>query len=338
MPLCGGLIKTEAFKAFRDFFDIISPIYKFQDYFIGGMKMSMGIIPPIKLAIIGMGRMGKYHYQLLKNMESVEIVALCDTMLNEKFSHPTYTNIDKMLSSVDIEVAIIAVPTSLHKEVALKCIKRQIHLFIEKPIASTIEDAQTLLYHSHQENIKVVVGYIERFNPVVQRLRDILKSSQIYSIQITRVSPFPSRVFDVGVLIDLSVHDIDLLTFISRKKIMYKKIFTSKNQNKNYEDMALLAFQLEGGMIASITNSWLSPMAKRVLSVTSDCGYYEADLMTQELIKFKDNEKEKLCCIEKINPLYHELIAFIDYIKTGENKICATIEESINTLNVISSK
>jgi len=232
LPLCGGLIKTEAFKAFRDFFDIISPIYKFQDYFIGGMKMSMGIIPPIKLAIIGMGRMGKYHYQLLKNMESVEIVALCDTMLNEKFSHPTYTNIDKMLSSVDIEVAIIAVPTSLHKEVALKCIKRQIHLFIEKPIASTIEDAQTLLYHSHQENIKVVVGYIERFNPVVQRLRDILKSSQIYSIQITRVSPFPSRVFDVGVLIDLSVHDIDLLTFISRKKIMYKKIFTSKNQNK----------------------------------------------------------------------------------------------------------
>ena len=295
-------------------------------------------ISPTKLAIIGLGRMGKHHYRLLQKMDNIKIVALCDVETESTFSYPLYHDVDEMLSCVDIEVAIITVPTSLHKEIALKCMEKNIHLFIEKPISSTVSEAKILLDKSRLKNIKVVVGYIERFNPVVQLLQEKLKNSQIYSIQTTRISPFPSRIVDVGVLTDLSVHDIDLITFISGKKIKHINIFKSKNRHQYYEDTALLSLQLEKGTIASITTSWLSPISKRVIHISSNKGYYEADLITQELFEFQDNQKRKVCFVEKRNPLKDELTAFIKYIQIGDNNMCATIEESMNTLKMVSAE
>ena len=128
-----------------------------------------------KIAIIGMGVMGKNHYRVIQNINNVEIVGLCDPVAKDEFSHKLYKDLDEMLNTVEIDAVIIATPTFLHKEIALKCIEKAIDLFIEKPVASTVEDGQIILKASKAKNTKVVVGHIERFNPVVQSLKNEIK-------------------------------------------------------------------------------------------------------------------------------------------------------------------
>lgn len=293
-----------------------------------------------KIAIIGMGVMGKNHYRVIQNINNVEIVGLCDPVAKDEFSHKLYKDLDEMLNTVEIDAVIIATPTFLHKEIALKCIEKAIDLFIEKPVASTVEDGQIILKASKAKNTKVVVGHIERFNPVVQALKNEIKDKEVYSINITRVGPFPPRIADVGILTDLAVHDIDLIRFISGKDIQDKSIFKSKKIHNHYEDNAILSFAMENETVASITTNWLTPFKKRKIEIACKEAYYEADLMTQELLEYSNYEINNSfvtrgCFVKKSEPLLNELISFIEYIQTGIKPISATIEDSIETLQIV---
>jgi len=293
-----------------------------------------------KIAIVGLGVMGKNHYRVLQNISDVEIVGLCDPVAEDNFEHKLYRDLDDMLSSVEIDAIVIATPTFLHKEIALKCIEKDIHLFIEKPIASTVEDGKIILEASKKKDLKVVVGHIERFNPVVQALRNELKDKEVYSINITRIGPFPPRIADVGILTDLAVHDIDLIRFISQKNIQDKSIFKSQKIHNHYEDNAILSFAMENNIVASITTNWLTPFKKRKIEVACKEAYYEADLMTQELLEYSNYEINNSfvtrgCFVKKSEPLLNELSSFMDYIKTGNKPISATIEDSIETLQIV---
>ena len=293
-----------------------------------------------RIAIIGMGVMGKNHYRVIQKINNVEVVGLCDPTVKDDFSHKLYKDLDEMLNTVKIDAAIIAAPTFLHKEIALKCIEKNIDLFIEKPVASTVEDGQAILKFSKEKNTKVVVGYIERFNPVVQALKNEIKDKEVYSINITRVGPFPPRIADVGILTDLAVHDIDLIRFISGKDIDDTSIFKSKKIHNHYEDNAILSFAMKGEIVASITTNWLTPFKKRKIEIACKEAYYEADLMTQELLEYSDYEINNSfvtrgCFVKKSEPLLNELISFIEYIETGVKPISATIKDSIETLQIV---
>jgi predicted dehydrogenase len=294
----------------------------------------------MKIAIIGLGAMGKNHYRILKELDNrVTIVGLCDVLPLEGYNEPCYTDVEEMLEHTKPEAVIIAIPTSLHQEVALQCIARGIHLFIEKPAASSVEDAHIILASAKEMHVKTCVGHVERFNPVVQALREELRSREIYTISITRVGPFPPRIADVGVLTDLSVHDIDLMRFITGREIIDQSIFKSRKIHNHHEDNAVLNFELEDHIIANLLTNWLTPFKKRVIEVACEQVYLEADLITQNLTEYSGYSKQNSyvvrdCHIKKDEPLLKEIEAFIHYVETDEIGSLATIEDSIITLKV----
>jgi len=297
----------------------------------------------IKIAIIGLGSMGKNHYRILQSIDEVEITGLCDPyILQNDFSHKVFHDVDYMLENIKIDAAFVIVPTFLHKEIAIKCIEKNIDVFIEKPVASTTQEANEILEAVKKYQVKSAVGYVERFNPVVNALKNELQEKSLYTISVTRVGPFPPRIADVGILTDLAVHDIDLIRFISGKNITNVNIFKSRKIHDHHEDNAVLSFELENDIIASITTSWLTPYKKRVMEVACKEALFEADLMAQDLTEYSHYQGTnafnsyaiRKCIVKKEEPLLNEIKAFINYLKTGERGDLATIEDSIETIRV----
>jgi len=294
----------------------------------------------MKIALVGLGAMGKNHYRILKELQDrATIVGLCDAVELKGYSEPCFTDLTQMLDNTKPDAVIIATPTSLHKEVALVCIDRGIDIFIEKPAAASAEDAAVISEAAKAKGVKSCVGHVERFNPVVQALQKELEKREIYTISISRVGPFPPRIADVGVLTDLSVHDIDLMRFITHKEIKDQAIFKSRKIHNHHEDNAVLNFELEENIIANILTNWLTPFKKRVIEVACKQVYLEADLITQNLTEYSGYSKQNSyvvrdCHIKKDEPLLKELEAFVHYVKTGERGSLASIEDSIITLEV----
>ena len=299
------------------------------------------------IAIIGLGIMGRNHYNTLKGMNNVNIVGLCDVIQNNNFSEPFYTNFELMLDETKPDAVIIVTPTFLHKENALVAIKRGIHIFIEKPAASSVEDAKTLAKLVKINNIKSCVGHIERYNPVVKALISEIGNCEILSISITRSGAFPQRIADVGILTDLSVHDSDLIRFITQKDIIRSSVFKSQKIHKTHEDNAILAFELEDQIVGDITTNWLTPYRKRSIVVAcrkdkdADIQYFEADLLSQTLkerINIDSNSHTtRNCFVARSNALLDELSAFINYLETEDRGSLATVEDSIITLEIANS-
>ncbi len=198
----------------------------------------------MRLAIVGLGVMGKNHYRVLKNM-GFALSALCDAVVKEHDGHAVYSDYKKMYDEIKPTAVIIAVPTFLHKEVAEFFIQKGVDIFLEKPAADKAEDAMYLSRLAKENGIKTAVGHIERFNPVVRELKKELANKELYTISVTRVGPFPPRIADVGILTDLAVHDIDLIRFLTGSEIKKCSIYKSQKIHDHHEDNAVLSFELE---------------------------------------------------------------------------------------------
>jgi predicted dehydrogenase len=293
---------------------------------------------PLKLALIGLGSMGKNHYRVLTSMDGIELVGLCDSAMDEFNGVKVWRDIDQMLANVKTDAAIIAAPTFLHKEIALKCAAKGLHLFIEKPAAANGDDARII--KESGAGVCIAVGHIERFNPVVTALKNELVGKDIYSIAITRVGPFPPRIADVGILTDLAVHDIDLIRYITGKEIVDCHIFASQKIHNHHEDNAILSFKLEEEIVATIATNWLTPYKKRKIEVATPAGYYEADLMSQELKSFSAYSASHSYLVRDIvvfkgEPLRNELSAFVSLCVKGDRGALATIDDSVRTLEIV---
>jgi len=299
-----------------------------------------------KIAIAGLGVMGRNHYNTLKKLDNVEIVGLCDIAKNADYEEPFFTDVDDMLDTTSPDAVIIVTPTFLHKDLAINCANRKIHMFIEKPAASSVEDAKEMAKVIEENGVKSCVGHIERFNPVVKALINEIKDHDVLSISITRSGAFPQRIADVGILTDLSVHDSDLIRFITGKNIVKSAVFKSQKIHKTHEDNAILAFELEGEVVGDITTNWLTPYTKRSIAVAcredseSKIKYFEADLLSQSLkerININSNSHiTKNCFVTRSNALHDELSAFVNYLQTNDRGSLACVNDSIITLEIAS--
>src|SRR5207247_2312656 len=194
---------------------------------------------------------------------------------------PAYHSVETLLAA-GVDAVTIAAPTHLHRELALFCIERGVHVLAEKPIAPSVADGRAIIAAARHARVALMVGHVERFNPTVEALKDAICGEDILSIAITRVGPFPPRMSNVGVVIDLAVHDIDLIRWFTDSEIADVQPQLS-NAVAEREDIALLQFRTTSGVLAHINTNWLTPFKARNVTIATRNKYVMGDLLTRQV-------------------------------------------------------
>jgi len=293
-----------------------------------------------KIGLVGLGVMGRNHLRTLQAMEQVEIVGVSDKRKIEEEKIDYYENFsDLVLQKPD--GIIIATPTSSHKEIALDCLNNNIPVLIEKPVAATVEEGRALLEVEIKKNksVSAHVGYIERFNPAVECLKKEISKAKIVKIMMTRVGPYPARIADVGILCDLSVHDIDLLRYLCNDELESYAIYDAKTKH-TYEDSAFINGKTSKGTIVSISTSWLSPKRKRQLEIYTKDFFYKVDLFKKRVWKQSlDNQSQEVISeelvVESKQALESQMKEWLKFLETKKPCRLATISDSLKTLEII---
>ncbi len=275
----------------------------------------------MKAGVIGTGAMGQHHVRVYSEMEGVELVGIADpdkervTELAGKYGTEGYTDFHELLMQ-DIDALSIAVPTTLHRDIALQAIEKGINILIEKPIADTVDNAQTIINAAKENNVKLMVGHIERFNPAIIALKKEIekgKFGKIVSISATRVGPFEPRVRDVGIILDLGVHDIDLMSYLYSERV--REVFaTAGSVVHSFEDYASILLKFQNGNAGVIKTNWLTPHKMRKISVTGTKGIAYVDNIKSSLKLYNGLPGEDVE-VEWREPLKNELEHFIKCIE-----------------------
>lgn len=274
----------------------------------------------MKIAVVGLGKMGQNHLRELLKNPKFTINALFDLKQNLDFGVPFFTNLDDFLATNN-DLVIIATPTNTHLELAKKLCPKVKTLLIEKPLALNLKEIKKIkaLANSYQNN--VAIGFCERFNPAVLALKKELKNEKIISINIQRYSAYPSRIIDVGILHDLAVHDLDLLYFLGGQRIKKAKLFKKSTQNKDKESESIIACECES-FIASLHQSWNSTQKLRKVYLITQNHFFEANL--SEFSLKKDGKELE---ISLTSPLFAEHNALFDFALKKENHL-ASIDDA----------
>ncbi|MBN1390300.1 MAG: Gfo/Idh/MocA family oxidoreductase [Candidatus Thermoplasmatota archaeon] len=244
----------------------------------------------IRTAVIGVGSMGGNHARVLSQMSDLRAVCDSDTgrakEITKKFSCSYYSSSEEMLKKEDIEAVVIANPTIYHLQEVEKCAARGVNILVEKPIADTVENGQMILDLASRAGVVLSVGMIERHNPIVKATREIIDKGglgQIVTLSSKRVSSYPARITDVGVITDLGVHDIDVLRYLSSSEVSSVYALGGSVKAKGLIDHANILLEFRNGTKGIMELSWLTPMKIRSVRVTGLKAYAEMDYIDQEL-------------------------------------------------------
>jgi len=279
----------------------------------------------MNVGVIGVGVMGQNHARVYSELPGVKLIGVADVnkdaaqKVAEKYNTRAFTDYEELFEEKPDAVSIV-VPTSMHKQVAIDAANAGINILVEKPLADTIENAQAIIDACRKNNVKLMVGHIERFNPVISAIKENIKDNNVVSINITRVGPLPPRIKDVGIVIDLAVHDIDLIRYITGSD--FKKVYglTSKNFSEK-EDVAILSFEMKNGVLAHITTDWLTPFKVREINISSTDNYIRGNLLEQKAVEYSRYKEDGSYIARDIKipfgePLKLELQSFIECIRT----------------------
>ena len=304
----------------------------------------------VNIAVLGLGYMGQSHVRVLSSLAHTNLIAVCDIddqktrKIAKQYKLRSYNNFEKLLSNEKLDAVSVCLPTALHLSASCVALAKKIAVFVEKPICSTVSEAKKLISIAKAENKPIMVGHIERFNPVVNEVKQRIKSGElgeVYQIHTQRVSPPTDLGVDVPVSVDLATHDIDIMLYLSGQEP--ERIYAesvSKLLKNNDSTIAMIRF--ENGVIGLIEASWLYPIKKRTLSVLGEKGLYVADYITQELFFYKRNESlfksnnylnyaAVKADVVKIafdwrEPLQIELESFVDALRFGRKMPVSGVE------------
>src|ERR1700760_3324577 len=296
----------------------------------------------LRVGVIGAGVMGSNHARVLAGLPNTTLVGIVDplpahrTRATELTGCRTFETLDELIAP-GVDPLTIAAPTHLHHEIALAAIAHKIHVLVEKPIASSIEEGQEIVGASRRAGGTLMVGHVERFNPAVAAIKQAISSEDILSIAITRVGPFPPRMSNVGVVIDLAVHDIDLIRWFTGSDIVEVQPQLSSAVAER-EDIALLQFRTASGVLAHINTNWLTPFKARNVTVATRGKYVMGDLLTRQVTEcfgFKPDGSYSMrhLPVGHDEPLRAELIAFLRAVQGGSMP-AVTGDEGVASLEV----
>jgi hypothetical protein len=297
-----------------------------------------------KIGVIGIGVMGSNHARVLAGISGIELAGVADPdraqrkVVQDALRCPAVDNVEALLD-LGVDAVTIAAPTDLHHDIALTCIARGVHVLVEKPIASSVEEGRAIIAAARLAGVTLMVGHVERFNPAVSVIKDAIRGEDILSIAITRVGPFPPRMSNIGVVIDLAVHDIDLIRWFTDSDIVeVQPQLTSAVAER--EDIALLQFRTASGVLAQINTNWLTPFKARNVTVATRGKYIMGDLLTRQVTEcfgFQPDGSYSMrhLSVGHTEPLRAELIAFVDAIRHG-GPPAVTGEEAVASLEIAS--
>ena len=306
------------------------------------LRAVKGSAPPFRVGVVGVGVMGSNHARVISELPGVELAGIVDIdrhqarNVSRSLGCRAFENLDALLEC-GVDAATIAAPTHLHHDLAIACIRRGIHVLIEKPIASTAEEGRSLIAAARRAGVTLMVGHVERFNPAVQAIKETLVGEEILSIAITRVGPFPPRMSNVGVVIDLAVHDIDLIRWFTDSEIIEMQPQLSSAVAER-EDIALLQFRTASGVLAHINTNWLTPFKARTAHVATRKKYVMGDLLTRQVTEcfgFKADGSYSMrhLPVGYAEPLRAELQAFIEAVRCGTAPAVSG-EEGVASLDI----
>lgn len=297
---------------------------------------------PLRIGVVGVGVMGSNHARVLAGLPGVELVGVADPdrkqaeFVAHTLGCAAVDTVEELLD-LGVDAVSIAAPTHLHHPIALTCIARGIHVLVEKPIASTVEQGRDIIVAAREAGVTLMIGHVERFNPAVEAVKEAIRNEDILSIAITRVGPFPPRMSNVGVVIDLAVHDIDLICWFTDSDIVEVQPQLS-NAVAEREDIALLQFRTASGVLAHINTNWLTPFKARSVTVATRGKYVMADLLTRQVTEcfgFQPDGSYSMrhLSVGHAEPLRSELLAFIQAVRSG-GQAAVTGEEGVASLEI----
>jgi len=283
----------------------------------------------LRVGVVGAGYLGKFHAEKYSHMDDVELVGIADSnrvqaeIVSKKIKTNAYTDHRDLIGKVD--AVSVVVPTPAHFEVSRDFLENDIDVLIEKPITTTLREADELISISETRGLIIQVGHLERFNPAILALRDIVKNPRF--IESHRLSIFKERGTDVSVVLDLMIHDIDIISGFVKSEI--KSIHAAGIPViTGQADIANTRLEFMNGCVANVTASRISTKNERKIRLFQQDAYISVDFANHEItvVRKKDGEKEsvipgmeiKQICFEKSDALKDELTAFVKAVSRRE--------------------
>jgi UDP-N-acetylglucosamine 3-dehydrogenase len=250
-----------------------------------------------RVAVIGTGVMGRNHVRVLREMSGVELAGVADENLDvarqlaEANGTHGYGSHVELLQREKPDAVTVAVPTNSHHAVVMDALAAGCHVLVEKPIAGTLAEADELVAAAAGAKRVLAVGHIERFNPAIIELKRRLDEGQlgrVFQIHARRLGPFPQRIRDVGVVVDLATHDLDVMRYLTGSEIVRLYAETRREVHTTKEDLVSGLVRFASGCVGVLQINWLTPTKIRELAVTGERGMFRADYLTQDLFFYEN--------------------------------------------------
>ena len=315
----------------------------------------------LRIGLAGLGSMGRNHLRVLTARDDIRVAAVADPLAPALSAATAQTGAQgfgapqAMIAEVDLDAVVIAAPTTAHVPLALAAIERGIAVLVEKPLAASVDGALKVVAAAAAAGVPVQVGHIERFNPAVLELGRLIGEgwlSAIYSITSRRAGPFPARIRDVGVTVDLATHDADIASWIVGERPIRVYGETAQRIHATNEDLLFGLLRFPSGATGMLDVNWLTPAKRRQLVVVGEEGMFELDYLTQRLTftQATDTTNPRLIGgyapvfegevvelpVVSAEPLASEIEAFVRVVREG-GKPAVDVEDGLWAVAVATS-
>jgi UDP-N-acetylglucosamine 3-dehydrogenase len=315
-------------------------------------------VVPLRISVVGAGLMGRFHARAVSEHPRTELADVVDASPEAEAvawerRARWLRDVDELLEGPSLpDAAIVSVPTSDHAPVALRLLQAGVPVLVEKPIASTLEEARALIDAARAAGATLAVGHVERFNPAVRALQERLRGDElgrVFQIHARRLSPFPRRIGDTGVAHDLATHDLDIMCRLAGTPVRISSE-TDRKAHGTREDLLAALLRFDSGAIGLLEVNWLTPTKVRQLTVTGERGMFVVDYLEQHLTLYENAQATERWpeldvfdgvtegnvtryAISREEPIRAQLEAFVDAVR-GEAPVAVTGEDGLQVLEL----